>query len=415
VSPEEITARLASLREAGQKLRQRPAASTHDALARVLDGWSDPGSRWRAELERTLPDAAGFSPETVREGLARALHDWNGAALKRLVAQELSDPETLGFDTTSVLLAGSIPMPTLLALIAPLALRSPVLAKCASRDPVTAPLVAQSIAETDALLGACIDVVDVPGSDAACTQALLAADCVMATGSDETIAAVAARVSPPRRLVARGHKLSVAALGPAATQGDALAAAAEALALDVALWDQQGCLSPIAIYVCGDDAEAPDRVAAALAAALEAAEQRWPRGRVDASDAARFEHERAEAELRQASGRRVAVWSDPRKRFAVVREQDAAPRPAPLHRFVRVLPVHDADALLRAVLPLSKHLAAVAIAGFAADPAGLASALLRRGASRTCAPGELQAPPLDWRNEGRGVLQPLALEPGCKE
>ncbi len=29
------------------------------------------------------------------------------------------------------------------------------------------------------------------------------------------------------------------------------------------------------------------------------------------------------------------------------------------------------------------------------------------GASRICEPGALQAPPLDWRNEGRGVLLPL--------
>ena len=80
----------------------------------------------------------------MREGLAVALANWDGNALRRLVASEL-DPKGArkGFDVTAVLLAGSIPMPSLLALIAPLAVGSPVLAKPASRDPVTAPLVVQ--------------------------------------------------------------------------------------------------------------------------------------------------------------------------------------------------------------------------------------------------------------------------------
>jgi hypothetical protein len=91
-----------------------------------------------------------------------------------------------------------------------------------------------------------------------------------------------------------------------------------------------------------------------------------------------------------------------------VREEDAALRPAPLHRFVRVAPVRDVAALLAAIAPVGRHLAGVAIDGFEAGDRALAHALVRRGASRVCAPGALQTPPLDWRHEGRGVLTPLA-------
>jgi hypothetical protein len=298
-------------------------------------------------------------------------------------------------------------MPTLLAILSPLVLRTPVLAKSASRDPVTAPLVAKSIAEVDPELGACVEIAAFPGGDEESMLALLEADCVVATGSDETIARVAARVTGQRRLVSHGHRVSLAALGTAATRGDRLADVAESLAVDVALWDQLGCLSPIAVYVAGKDDEAPDRVARALASALEQAEKRWPRGRVETADAARFEYELADAELRAAARHRVVVHSGSDHAWAVVREQNAELRDAPLHRFVRVVPIADARALLSAIAPLGPHLAAVAIAGFGTEAPEVASGLEQLGASRICEPGALQAPPLDWRNEGRGVLLPL--------
>ncbi len=160
--------------------------------------------------------------------------------------------------------------------------------------------------------------------------------------------------------------------------------------------------------MAGKDTGAPDRVARALASALEHTEKRWPRGRVEAADAARFVHELAEAELRAAAGHRVVVHSGADHSWAVVREQNAELRDAPLHRFVRVVPVADARALLSAIAPLGPHLAAVAIAGFGAETAELTGGLTHLGASRICEPGSLQAPPLDWRKESRGVLLPLA-------
>jgi len=189
---------LAALRESGAELRRRPVEATLDALADVLDGWRDPESSWRHALEAELPEATGFSPEVVREGLRLGLEPFSGAKLRELVAHELGgrngpghdDEFVSGFDTTAVVLAGSIPMPTLLALIAPLALQSPVLAKTASHDPVTARHFARSLAEVDPLLGRCIACVEFPSHASDCVDALLAADCVVAFGSDEAMAAI---------------------------------------------------------------------------------------------------------------------------------------------------------------------------------------------------------------------------------
>jgi len=417
VTREAIADRLAALREAGAKLRRRPARETLAALARVVDGWSDPDSPWRRALESELPAVTGFSPPVVREGAQRGFEGWSGRALCELAARELGPPELLdqpsremvsGFDTTALLLAGQIPMPTLLAVIAPLVLRSPVLLRPSSRDPVTPRLVARSVAETDAELGQSLELVAFDRSDQACTRALLEADCVVASGSDATMAAVSAMVQAPRRLVTYGHRLSVAALGAAATQGPELADAADRIALDVALWDQLGCLSPIAVYVAHPDSSAADRVAAALAQALEQIQQRLPRGQVGADAAAAIAHERAQAEMSAAAGRRVTLLTGARLAWTVVREDGSAPLPAPLHRFLRVHPLKDPAALVEALRPLGPHLAAVAIEGFAAEAPALARALADLGASRVCRPGTLQSPPLAWRHDNRGVLAPLA-------
>jgi hypothetical protein len=307
---------------------------------------------------------------------------------------------------TAVLLAGAIPMPTLLSMIAPLALRSPVLAKTAARDPITAPVVARSIAAVDAQLARCVEVVAFPGADAAGMAAFLEADCVLATGSDATIAAVAARMRADRALLRHGHRVSIALLGPDACDGAALTDAARGLALDVALWDQQGCLSPIAVYVASDTS-ACRRVGAALARELAALAPGLPRGEVDAGAAALFAHERDSAELRAAAGTDVLLHTARDGGFAVVCEPDASARPAPLHRFVRIHPIPAPAALAPALGPLAGHLAGVALAGFGPAEAPIRGQLKKLGVSRTCAPGALQSPPLAWPRDGLPVLASL--------
>ncbi|HVN38965.1 MAG TPA: acyl-CoA reductase [Myxococcota bacterium] len=421
MNAESVRARMHALREAGARLRARAPSARLATLARALDRWSDPQSSWRRKLESKLPAATGFAPETVRRGLAIALADWNGAALERLAERELGalraasagDPAFPGFELCAVVLAGAIPMPTLKAIVAPLVLGTPVLVKPASRDPVTAELVARSLAELDPEVGACVALAPLSRSDADAQAALLESDCVVVYGDDATVSSLAARATASRRFVGHGHRLSLAAFGPEVAHGETLAVAAAGLAQDVALWDQLGCLSPVALYAVGD-ARACDRIAESVAAGLAEASSRWPRGEIDAASAARFAHARADAELRAASGTGVSLYADRDGGWCVVREVDAEPRPAPLHRFLRVHPVADARALAAAIAPHARHLAGVALAGFGAQRAELARSLRGSGATYVCAPGSLQAPPLEWESEGRGVLASLARPPSSR-
>jgi hypothetical protein len=415
-SAENVAAALTRVRHAGVALRARSRAQILDSLAQVLDRWRDPTSKARLSLDLALPEATGFSREVVRAGLAHALERWTGDALRAVVQRELGksagvgvQERTLagGFETTSVLLAGALPSPTLLAILAPLALGSPVLVRTSSSDPVTARVVAASIAEVDPGLGACVEVVRFPAGDLGALDAFLSADCVVASGSDATIGAIAPRIRPGRRLVAYGHRASVAVVGPLALTSSALPETCQRLALDVALWDQLGCLSPLAVYAVAADRSASGDLAAALASALAEAELRLPRGRIAIAAGAAFARARAEAEVRAAAGRSVAVYGNPRDPWCVVSEDSPELQEAPLYRFVRIHPVADLAALSSALRPLAPSLAAVAVSGFGTDSRSAAQRVAGLGASRVCAPGRMQAPPLGWHHDGQGVLTPL--------
>jgi len=409
---QQIRAALERLRIAGQRLRNRPARETIDALASVLETWRESDSRVRHALRTEYADATGCSPAMVEAGMERALAGWTGDALRSLLDRELGGIEALegsalrnasGFEVTSVLLAGSLPSPTLLGLLAPLVLRSPVLAKTSAHDPVTAGLVANSVAAADPELGACIEIFSFSGGDSVCVNALLEADCVVASGSDETLASVSERVQPPRRLVGYGHRLSVAAL--AADRPDDSAAR---LAEDVALWDQLGCLSPLAVFVADRDRSGATAFGAELAGALANLEERWPRGRIPPRASAAIKRERDEAEMRAADGAPVHLYRGAGSSWTVVVEADSRIRPAPLHRFVRVHPVAGLTGLVEALTPVKHHLASVGIGGFTARRSEMVAALGQLGVSRICPLGTMQAPPLSWCHDNRGVLLPLA-------
>jgi hypothetical protein len=140
-----------------------------------------------------------------------------------------------------------------------------VLVKSGRHDPLSAPAFQRALAAEDAALAATIVTAYWPGGDAAREDAVLGrADVVVATGSDATLAALAPRLGA--RLLAHGPRLGIALVDGAAD--------ADALALDVALHDQRGCLSPHAVYATEGARELADR----LAAALDALAARMPLG-----------------------------------------------------------------------------------------------------------------------------------------
>ncbi len=400
----QIEVKLAGLR------RQSNWLATHRedaqaALAAWLDRLSVQGGAEQKELAASTATSTGIHIDTVAEGLALAFDAWTGGVFTKWLKGALGDGSTQaarGFPAASVLLAGSIPSANLLSLILPLALGTPVLARAGRHDSATLAFARKHLAAIDPRLGACLEEADFAHSDDDAFGAFASAECVVATGSDATLAKVASRVPPNSRFVPHGHRISVAVLGPEPS----LASAASSLARDVALWDQLGCLSPVALYVASEDGRVPDRVDEALVGALRELAGRLPRGRVEPEAAVAFANERDAAELRAASNPEVRLHTG--RDFAIAVESDAAWRPAPLHRFLRVHPVVSPEALADALAPLSPHLAAVGMElGSGPEATQWRAAVESAAPSRTCRLGRMQAPPLSWSHDGQNPVEAL--------
>ncbi len=208
-------------------------------------------------------------------------------------------------------------------------------------------------------------------------RALHDADVIIAFGSNETIAALRARAPRGAQFFGFGARFGLAY---AQTLADADIAA---IVRDVALYDTDGCMSPVGVVTPEAlDAGALD----ALAAAMQAAEQRWPRGAIRPEDAATI---RARAFLARAFGqvREGPAWT----------VLQLPPRLFSPFALPRVLTVYPG---LTDLEPYAALLGTVAGSAPDAD------------ARRFCALGAMQTPPHDGTHEGIDVLGAIARLPG---
>ena len=360
-----------------------------DALDASFAAWRAPGSPLRARLLRELPR---YSREVLDLALERGLRDWTGerlAALRKSERVHEARPPGL----CAVWLAASVPSASFTALALPLLAGAAVYAKPSRDDPVSPALFAESLRAADAGVAAALGL----GSD---ELALQEADAVIAHGRDATLAELRARVPAGRVFIGYGHKLSIAAVGRDAPLEDA----ARRAALDAAIYDGRGCLSP-AFVLAEDEPRGRARdFAAALAAALERASLELPRAKPGAAE------ELAVRELRAriAMGEGSRAWLSPGSTDWGVLLAPEGIRPAPgLLRNLPVIPVRGLEGLATWSRGLAPHLSSIGHAGWGARAPALAGIAAAAGAARVCPLGELQFPGPEWRHDGLDPLRPL--------
>jgi len=385
---------LEQLRNAARELE--PERVVH-ALSRTLDAWRDPDGPWCARLAQAQDV---FSPAMIERGVREGLHGWSRDALEELRARELR-PRARVPGVTAVWLAGSIPTASFASLIMPLLAGSAVYAKPASADRASPELFAATLREIDPQVGAALAL----GEDA---RALEHADAVVATGSDETVRALRAAVPPMTPFVAHPHKLSLAAIGPAIDLGSA----ARRVALDAALWDGRGCLSPAWVLVIDGTRGRAAGLAEHLADELDRLATLLPQGPLLPAEHSRLRERRAAAAMR--SDARLHTPGDTTEWTVVVDPGPGRPEPGAL-RFVPVIPVSDVASIARFCARLAPHLSALGHAGFDLDQRPLERALASGGGSRLCPLGRMQLPPIDWHHDGQeplgSLLRWLDVEP----
>ena len=410
-------------------LANRSTESLVKTLSRVADGWLEPENSFRKYALEHAPGQTGFSRETLTRGLDAFFTQLTRDNFHALLIQEFGDVKRLdAMCATSVgqkqsrmaiinapefqvhVAAGNLPNPTWMSMVFGLLTRSAQFVKCATGSAFLPRLFAHSIYEMDPKLGACLEVAEWRGGNAAMETSLFAgADCVTATGGDETLAAIRSQLPPRVRFLGYGHRVSFGYVAGEDLFGTSAKKIVARAADDVVAWNQLGCLSPHVIYVQLGGEVSPEQFAELLAGELERREQAEPRGQLPPEEAATIASRRGIYEVRAAhSPESTRHWcSRNSTAWTVVYEADAHFQMSCLNRFVYVKSVADLTMALQGADDIRFKVSTVGIAVPDEKAQEIATQLARWGATRICPLGQMQNPPLTWRHDGRPALGDL--------
>ncbi|HUK55619.1 MAG TPA: acyl-CoA reductase [Nitrospiria bacterium] len=406
----------------------QPTAALVEIIDAAVARWLKPDDPARKIAERVLPNITGLSPAMVRVGLTRMLEGYRKDALYRVLRQELGDDRILdefrpriedptrltravGPRVTSNILAGNIPGLGIADVISTLLTKSACLCKVSSHEPVSSVLFAQTLVQIEPRLANCLAMVawsgGRPESQSLEEVAIGRSELVVATGSDEAVAdvrlAAARHQTVSGRFIGHGHRVSLGLIGREAL--DDLKPVVQGAAVDVAMYDQQGCLSPHLFYVETGGNHFPRQFAKTLAEAMARLEKDLPRGTVDTPTSAQLHQIRSVAEIKQADGEEVIVFgSETGTLWSVIYEADPTFLLSPLYRTVRVKPIDDLAHVPPLLEPWRPYLQATGLMVSESRRLPLAEALGRAGINRVCPIGRMQEPPVGWPQDGKRFI-----------
>lgn len=421
---------LALKRNREQYLAGRSTQSLVKLLSGVGENWLEHDFPFRRMALEEGPAATGFSAPTLARGLDAFFSQLTPENLKALLVQELGHVERLdsmaataighkgqqpamanGPEFVFQIGAGNIPAPTLLNIVLGFLVRSAQFVKCATGGALLPRLFAHSLYEADPKLASCLEIAEWRGGTRTDLEStvLNEADCVIATGNDETLSEIRSRVPANTQFLGYGHRLSFGYVAHGVLSAHQTKKIVVRAATDVVAWDQLGCLSPHVIYVeHGGSGAAVEQFAELLAEELERRETAAPRGRLPVELAAVISSKRDFYAMRATHSPATRLWrSKDSTAWTVVYEEDAHFQPSCLHRFIYVKGASDLTEVLRQADRVRGKVSTVGIAAPEDQALELATQLARWGVTRVCPLGEMQNPPLTWRHDGRPALGDL--------
>jgi hypothetical protein len=420
-----------ALLEAQLTLRSMSTARVIAAIDAAAQTLRDPAAPARDEALRGMTAFTGYSHAMAERVLDRISLDWQAAPLWRLIDAEFGGADVVeGFrrraDGSGVravapplglhVFAGNVPGVSVTSIVRALLVRSAVIGKSAIGEPVLAPVFTRLLASADPDVGACVAITYWAGGDSAIEAAVLhRARLVVHYGGADAIESLRSRTRRDTHFVEHGPRISFVVVRGRPAPGDNSGSAAEDTAHAVAMFDQQGCVSPQAAWVVGSEEDART-FAGDVARALEALADELPRGRLEPGEAAAIRELRTSAEFRGINGENVHVWEGRDLAYSVVYDPDPAFGGTCLNRTIIVRRAKSIDDVIERARPFGPFLQTVGVHGFAGETMDLATRLGEIGVTRITPIRDMPWPPVSWHHDGRGPLRELVrwidLEPG---
>jgi hypothetical protein len=410
LSPELIRSLASDLRRQrdGTQHRPRCSAAGHiaEVMAKAFAEWRSRDYNPRRELISALGSAhaatENFHPLLLDRSLDAMLAPFTREA-PRAIAEK--SPQLSGH-LIGFVMAGNVVGAGLHELVQTLIAGASVLIKTSSAEPFFFSQLAHTIAELDPEIGDAMAVLNWSRSDRDLTDLFLqSCDVVVAYGDDTTVEWLGRGSNS--RVIGFNSRLSCALIAAEAAADAHLEPICEALAQDISLFEQRGCLSPHHVFVTGAPAQA-HRFAAYLASALDRIDTQMPAPRHHPlEDSAAVRHLRETVRWRKLAGQTVDLWEGDRLAWTVVYDPAAEFCISPLLRTITVSCVQDASDLQARIRRVAGRLEGVGIADLSAKLDAMKAVLHHNGASYFCPPGNLQSPPLSWQHGGRDFMTDL--------
>ena len=408
-----------ALIESAERLRQRPVAEIVAAIDAAAGLLMTAGPALD-ELTAAIAEHTHYSIEMSAHVIERMAADWRSAKLFEMLHNELRDPRVLdGFvQVGSVrqrvtapqlslhVFSGNVPGVAVTSIIRALLVKSAVLGKAASGEPLLAAAFAHALSTVDRDVGAAVAIAYWPGGTEDLESAALRfAGAVVHYGSDESITDMRRRLPPHTELVEHGPRISFGLVARDALEEHSIDALANDIAYAVATFDQQGCVSPHVLYVETGGRVSPRQFAVRIATALADLQRILPAGPIGAREAISIRATRSQAEFRAIAGRDVLVYGPPSLEHTVIYDDEPAFAASCLSRTIRVHPVGDLAVVPPLVAPYRAVLQSAAIAGGISD--GLLEELARAGVTRVTRFRDLPWPSASSHHDGRSPLELL--------
>ena len=351
-----------------------PAADALARIERLLEAArriADPADELGREARLVLPSTSLLSAAGVELALTQALETRPSAAeLEQLCAG------TSASARAHVVLSANVFTAAHRAIAVALAAADRVFVKASRREPHFARLLSRGAPNLFEL----VDALRVGSGDQ-----------VFAYGAAATLAAV--RGSLPKGSLLHGHGPGFGLAALQHSEHSRFTGLAHALALDVTLFDQRGCLSPRLVLFEGPLTSARD-FTRVLASALTRRELEVPPGPLQAEEQAELSHQRSALAY-------AGILEPAGSGFVALLEGGTTPLaslPTLGARSLIVVAVDDAAVKVREIEP---QITTFAAAGSSAFVAALAAALPR---ARTARFGEMQRPAFDGPVDRRGLF-----------
>jgi hypothetical protein len=308
---------------------------------------------------------------------------------------------------TSAVLTANVPGLSYLPMVRALMVKSPLIAKLASNEPIFGPAWIKSVADIEPPLAECVALCQWQGAHDLLQKAMFEpAEVAILYGGEQTCRSLREVIGPHKKIIEHGHKIGLLMVGDEGLSD--LAAArdlARRIALDVAMFDQRACVAPQILYAERNHPVSTLELTALIEEALIDLEKDFPPSTLSVDTGASLAMARNIALFESAQHEKMELFA--RSSATLIHEKDATFSTVLPTRFLRVCPVDDLAQVVDILRPFESYLQNVGIESSPAKLAELAEKLSAIGVSRLTRPGLMHRPSMRWKHDGISTFSDL--------